>query len=72
MKIVNGSWSLDLGGICYRELWELGEMLAELGEKGTYEGEKVDLEGLGAEFDANTGDVYLTEWGERIGGEDVS
>lgn len=69
MKINNGSWSLDLGGICYRELWKLGEMLAELGDKGTYNGEEIDLDGLGAEFNASTGEVYLTEWGEKVGGD---
>ena len=68
-KYDNGSWSLDLGGICYRELWELGEMLAELGDKGQIYGEKIDLDGLGAGFNASTGEVYLTEWGEKIGGD---
>ena len=55
----NGSWKLNLNGICYRELWELSEMLAELAEKGNVGGVELDLSTLYARFDANLGTVEL-------------
>lgn len=59
MKIINGSWELDLGGICYKEMYELGRLLTQLGEKGNIGGEEFDLETLHAKFNANTGEVDL-------------
>lgn len=61
IKYDNGSWTLELGGICYRELWELGQILTELGDKGSYNGRDYDLETLTANFDASTGDVFITD-----------
>ena len=57
----DGSWELDLGGICSRELNELGELLKELGEKGEIARTKFDLETLHARFDAKKPEVYLID-----------
>lgn len=57
----DGSWDLDLGGICYRELWLLGQLLVELGEKGEIDRTKFDLETLEARFDAKKPEVYLID-----------
>lgn len=61
MSIVrnDGSWDLDLGGICYRELYELGRFLAKLGAKGNVDGTEFDLDTLHAKFNPHTGDVDL-------------
>lgn len=58
-KYDDGSWDINLNGICYRELWELGQLLTELGDKGSLGGVEYDLETLRARFNASTGDVYL-------------
>lgn len=58
-KSSNGSWSVNLNGICYRELYELGKMLTELGERGNIYGTELDLETLEAGFDSRTGEVFL-------------
>lgn len=55
----DGSWDIDLGGIAYRELYELGELLMELGDKGNISGEEYDLDSLRAHFDSKKPDVYL-------------
>lgn len=60
-KYADGSWALDLGGICFRELWELGELLRDLGDKGEIAGIKFDLETLEARFDAKKPEVYLID-----------
>lgn len=57
----DGSWTLDLGGICYRQLWELGQMLAELGDKGELAGAKFDLSTLKAEYNSHTDEVDLSD-----------
>lgn len=57
----DGSWELNLSGICYRELWELGELLQELGDKGQIAGAKFDLGTLRARFDAKKPEVYLLD-----------
>lgn len=57
----NGSWSLELHGICYREMAELGKMLVELGTTGEYNGEGYDLDTLNVEFDASTGELVFTD-----------
>ena len=58
-KYDDGSWDINLNGICYRELWELGELLAELGDKGSLDGVEYDLGTLRAGFNASNGNVYL-------------
>ncbi len=58
----DGSWELNLGGICFRELQELGELLVELGSKGRCAGQEFDLETLHASFDAKKPEVYI--WDE--------
>lgn len=55
------SWEIDLGGICYREMWLLGQLLEQLGDKGNIDGKEFDLEELKAIFDATSGDVFLTD-----------
>lgn len=55
----NGSWELDLGGICYAELRQLADLLSELAEKGNVGGVEFDYETLHAVFDATTADVDL-------------
>lgn len=55
----NGSWELDLGGICYREMYQLGKMLMELGEKGSLYGQDFDIDTLKAVFNSSMGDVVL-------------
>lgn len=70
MKITKGSWDLDLGGICYREMWELGRFLTQLGEKGHIGGKELDLGTLHAGFNANTGEVYLYDAEGNTTGEE--
>lgn len=60
-RYADGSWELDLGGVCFRELEELGELLKELGEKGEIARTKFDLETLRARFDAKKPEVYLLD-----------
>lgn len=55
----NGSWDLDLGGICYAELRQLADLLSELAEKGSACGVEFDYETLHAVFDSTTADVDL-------------
>lgn len=57
----NGSWRIDLGGICYREMWELGCLLEQLGDKGNIDGVEFDLENLEAIFDSYEPEVFLTD-----------
>lgn len=70
-KSSNGSWIIELNGICYREMYRLGELLMELGEHGNIGGTVFDLDSLEAGFDANEGDVFLydregnTSWEEE-------
>lgn len=56
---LDGSWGIDLGGICYREMWELGRLLTELGDKGKISGKQFDLDTLRAGFNSYTGEVFL-------------
>lgn len=55
----NGSWDIDLGGMCYREMYELGKLLMQLGDKGNIDGQEYDLDTLRAHFDSFKPDVYL-------------
>lgn len=55
----NGSWKLNLNGICARELWLLSELLAELADKGNVDGVELDLATLYARFDSHLGSVEL-------------
>lgn len=55
----DGSWDIDLGGLGYRELWLLGQMLEKLGDKGNINGQRFDLETLHAKFNNHTGEVDL-------------
>ena len=55
----DGSWALDLSEICYRQLWELGGMLEELGDKGQLGGQKFDLSTLRAEYNSHTDEINL-------------
>ena len=55
----NGSWELDLGGICARELYILADYLKELARVGEIDGVEFDNETLKARFNALTGDVDI-------------
>ena len=55
----NGSWELDLGGICGRELYILADLLKELARTGEVNGVEFDADTLKARFDSSTGDVDL-------------
>ena len=58
-KYDDGSWDINLNGICYRELWELGQLLTKLGDEGKLNGVEFDLETLRANFNSYTGEVYI-------------
>ena len=55
----DGSWELDLGGICARELYALADYLKELAETGEIGGVEFDNETLKARFNSHTGDVDI-------------
>lgn len=48
-------------GMCYREMAEAAELLAELAQKGELYGESYDLDSLEIHFNEHTGDVYLAD-----------
>ena len=58
-NLADGSWDIDLGGMQYREMWELGQLLTELGDKGNIGGTEYDLDTLRAHFDSHKPDVYI-------------
>lgn len=56
-----GGYCVDLGGMCFREIEELGHLLVELGNTGKIDGKEFDLENLTAVFDSTKPEIFITD-----------